>query len=62
MRVNAGLVRQRAKEVRDALEVLRRYGALPQEGFLARAETTDAAKDRLVVAIAAVGAVIREHD
>lgn len=53
MRVNTDLIRQRAKEIRDALEVLRRYGALQQEEFLARAETVDAAKYRLVVAIEA---------
>lgn len=53
MRVNPDLIRQRAKEIRDALEVLRGYGALPQEEFLARAETADAAKYRLVVAIEA---------
>lgn len=53
MRVNADLLRQRAKEIRDALEVLARYGHLPQEEFLARAESVDAAKYRLVVAIEA---------
>lgn len=53
MRINVDLVRQRAKEIRDALEVLRRYAAVPQEEFVARAETVDAAKYRLVVAIEA---------
>lgn len=53
MRVNADLLRQRAKEIRDALEVLGRYGSLPREEFLGRAESVDAAKYRLVVAIEA---------
>jgi uncharacterized protein YutE (UPF0331/DUF86 family) len=53
MRLNADLLRQRAKEIRDALEVLARYGALPLDEFLARTETVDAAKYRLVVAIEA---------
>lgn len=53
MRVNADLLRQRAKEIRDALEILGRYGSLPLEQFLAGAETVDAAKYRLLVAIEA---------
>jgi uncharacterized protein YutE (UPF0331/DUF86 family) len=53
MRINADLLRQRAKEIRDALEVLGRYRGLPLEEFLSRAETVDAAKYRLVVAIEA---------
>lgn len=53
MRINADLLRQRAKEIRDALEVLARYGTLPSDEFLARAETVDTAKYRLVVAIEA---------
>lgn len=51
MRLNTDLLRQRAKEIRDPLDVLARYGALSLEEFLARPETVDAAKYRLVVAI-----------
>lgn len=53
MRLNPDLLRQRAKEIRDALDVLAGYGALSQEEFLARPEIVDAAKYRLVVAIEA---------
>lgn len=53
MRLNADLLRQRAKEIRDALDVLARYGAAPRKEFLARPEIVDAAKYRLVVAIEA---------
>ena len=57
MGLNLDLLRQRAKEIRDALEVLRRYGALGREPFLARMETADAAKYRLLVAIEAAIAI-----
>ena len=53
VRINADLVRQRAKEIRDALEVLGRYRGLSREEFLASPETVDAAKYRLVVSIEA---------
>ena len=53
MRLNPDLLRQRAKEIRDALDILARYGALSQEEFLARPEIVDASKYRLIVAIEA---------
>lgn len=53
MRINADLLRQRAKEIRDALDVLDRYRQLSLEEFLARTETVDAAKYRLLIAIEA---------
>ncbi len=53
MRINADLLRQRAKEIRDALEVLDRYRQLSLEEFLARTDAVDAAKYRLVVAVEA---------
>jgi uncharacterized protein YutE (UPF0331/DUF86 family) len=53
MRINVDLLRERAKEIRDALDVLERYRQLSLEEFLARMEAVDAAKYRLLVAIEA---------
>ncbi len=53
MRINADLLRLRAKEIRDALDVLDRYRQLSLEEFLSRTETVDAAKYRLLIAIEA---------
>ena len=53
MQVNLDLLRQRAQEIRNALAGLRGYGRLPQETFLSREESVDAAKYRLIVAIEA---------
>lgn len=53
MQVNRDLLRQRAKEVRNALAILEGYATLSQQAFLARSQVVDAAKYRLVVGIEA---------
>ena len=53
MQVNPDLLRQRAKEIRNALSILKGYADLSSEAFLAATESVDAAKYRLIVAIEA---------
>ena len=53
MQVNPDLLRQRAKEIRNALSILKGYADLSSEAFLAAMESVDAAKYRLIVAIEA---------
>lgn len=53
MEVSRDLLRQRAKEIRNALAMLEEYANLSLEAFLASTQAVDAAKYRLVVGIEA---------
>lgn len=57
MQINPDLLRERAGDIREALEVLRAYGRLAREDFLSNREAVDAAKYRLVVAVEAAVAI-----
>jgi uncharacterized protein YutE (UPF0331/DUF86 family) len=51
MKFNVDFLRQRAEEIRQALNILESYQQLSREDFLGNQQATDAAKYRLIVAI-----------
>jgi uncharacterized protein YutE (UPF0331/DUF86 family) len=53
MRLNLDLLRQRAQEIRQALDILERYRQLSREEFISNQQANDAAKYRLIVIIEA---------
>lgn len=57
MQVNGDLLRERARDIREGVQVLKRYGRRSREEFLANPEAVDAAKYRLVVVIEAAIAI-----